>query len=155
MKTATFIQSCCEVGGLVAKAPHEQVRALGEYGFHLGLAFQIADDLLDYRGDRAVTGKPQATDFREGCSTLPLIELLPALDGAESEFVAACFGNGVTDSQVLQIVAWMDSKGAFATVEREALEQARQGTASLAVLPDSPVRRLLESVAEFVVARNA
>jgi octaprenyl-diphosphate synthase len=73
MKTASFIQCCCDVGGLVAGAPSSSRQALKRYGYHVGMAFQVVDDLLDYRGDGVKMGKQQATDFREGQATLPLI----------------------------------------------------------------------------------
>src|SRR5690606_29223222 len=75
MKTAAFIECCCRAGGKIGSASAEEQDALGLYGHHLGMAFQVADDLLDYRGSREKTGKGHATDFREGCVTLPLILL--------------------------------------------------------------------------------
>ncbi|MBW1859742.1 MAG: polyprenyl synthetase family protein, partial [Deltaproteobacteria bacterium] len=70
-KTAFLIQSACRVGALLAEAPAEQVEALSEYGYSLGISFQMADDLLDYTADTAVLGKPIGTDLKEGKLTLP------------------------------------------------------------------------------------
>ena len=88
MKTASFIQCCCEVGARLSGADLAFRDALGAYGHHIGMAFQIADDLLDYTGDKKATGKPLATDFREGCATLPLIYLIPLLSPSEREVTA-------------------------------------------------------------------
>ena len=82
-KTAGFIAGCCEVGAMLAGAAPEQVDALTRYGLNCGLAFQIADDLLDYTGDPHKTGKPQCGDLREGKMTLPLILTLRDVSEAE------------------------------------------------------------------------
>lgn len=150
-KTATFIQACCEVGALVADSKPE---ALGQYGYHIGMAFQIADDLLDYRGDHTKTGKPQATDFREGCATLPLIFLRDQLNAEERAFAAGKFGNGVTDEEVRMIAGWMDQRGAFTHAEKAAREHLDLAQSALENLPESADRDLLRGVAEFVIARQ-
>ncbi len=150
-KTASFIQCCCEVGGLIAKSRTE---ALSAYGYHVGMAFQIADDLLDYRGDHQSTGKPTAGDFREAQATLPLILLRPLLTEEETEFVSRKFGNGVTDDEVAMISRWMDDRGAFASSEKAAQTHVEAALKALENLPDSPARSLLSSVAHFVLSRD-
>ncbi|HLK16811.1 MAG TPA: polyprenyl synthetase family protein, partial [Fimbriimonadaceae bacterium] len=75
LKTASFIRACCECGGILAGASDEVQLALRSYGEHIGLAFQMIDDVLDYRGKHVETGKSQALDFRDGQATLPLIRL--------------------------------------------------------------------------------
>lgn len=154
MKTATFIQVCCELGGLIANAPQTMVESLGSYGYHIGMAFQIADDLLDYRGDQVKTGKPQATDFREGCATLPLIYLRDLLTEEERTFASGKFGNGVSDDEVRMITGWMNERGAFAQAEAAARDHLATALSSLAALPPTANRDLLGSVAEFVVTRQ-
>ena len=81
-KTAYLIQAACQVGALLADAPWGQVQALADYGHHLGIAFQMADDLLDYTADTRVIGKTIGADLREGKLTLPVIY---ALDRATTE----------------------------------------------------------------------
>lgn len=154
LKTASLIECCCELGGIVANADDATCSALRLYGFHIGMAFQIVDDLLDYRGDRAKTGKPRATDFREGQSTLPLIYLLPELSDAEASLVRKKFGNHPTDDEIRMLADWMDSRGAFAKAELDAMEHCEMAKATLGDLPSSDARRLLETVAEFVVRRE-
>lgn len=154
-KTATFIQSCCEVGGLAAGASPETVARLGEYGLNLGLAFQIADDLLDYRGEGATTGKPRGTDFREGCATLPLIHLAQRLDDKEREFTSSRFGNGASDEDMDTICEWMRRRGAFEDAEREAMRFTERAREALEGLPPSGERDLLDAVAKLIVMRRA
>jgi octaprenyl-diphosphate synthase len=155
MKTAAFIECCCRVGARMASAPSEFEDSLGEYGHNLGLAFQVVDDLLDFRGDQAKTGKPQATDFRDGQATLPLIYLLPSLTEDEMSFASERFGNGVTDSEVACLVAWMSERGAFDAASDAAERFVAAAVKSLSVLPASDDRVLLETVAQFVIEREA
>ncbi len=155
MKTAAFIQSCCEIGAIVAGAPLNQRIALKTYGYHIGMAFQIVDDLLDYRGDKERTGKPQATDFREGCATLPLIYLRPLLSDKEREVARGKFGNGVTDEELLMICDWMHRRGAFDKANETAAMHIDKAIVELQKLPDSSARRMLKCAAEFVMAREA
>ncbi|MEW6046988.1 MAG: polyprenyl synthetase family protein, partial [Bacillota bacterium] len=75
-KTARFFQACSESGALLASASPAQVRAMGQFGYNLGLAFQVVDDLLDLTGDDQVMGKPIGSDLAQGVLTLPVIYLL-------------------------------------------------------------------------------
>lgn len=155
MKTAAFIECCCRVGAMAAGADQAREDALGAFGHHVGMAFQVADDLLDFRGDHVKTGKPQATDFREGQATLPLIFLLGQLSDAESEFARDKFGNGVTDEDIILISSWMADRGTFQRAGGYALEQSAAAKSALDRLPPSPERDLLLTVADFVVKREA
>lgn len=155
MKTAAFVQCCCQVGGHAAKADAKVLDALSEFGLHLGMAFQIADDLLDYRGAQNDTGKIAAGDFREAQATLPLIRLRPLLTDSESAFVAGKFGNGVTEADLALIGQWMDERGAFESTGAQAREHLDAALQALESLPASPERELLRSVADFVVDRRA
>lgn len=150
MKTAAFIESCCVVGALVAGASEEVLEALRSYGHHVGLAFQIVDDLLDYRGSSLKTGKPVATDFTEGCATLPLIYLTGKLSDRELGVVSSAFGHGVTD----EILGWMSERGAFAGAEAAARGHLEAAVSEIEVLPSSSAKCLLMSVAEFVLSRE-
>lgn len=154
LKTASFIECCCEVGGIVCKASLETRQALRSFGFHVGMAFQVIDDILDYRGDRAKTGKPVATDFREGQATLPLIYLREHLSEAESTIARHRFGNGATDDEIRMIADWMDSRGAFAQAEDVARMHVLQASMAIESLPSTPTRALLETVAHHVISRQ-
>ncbi|MEZ0324740.1 MAG: polyprenyl synthetase family protein [Fimbriimonas sp.] len=155
LKTASFIQCCCEIGAIVAGASAEVRHALSTYGHHVGMAFQIVDDLLDYRGDRAKTGKPIATDFREAQATLPLIYLRSLLTDQESELARKRFGNGVTEEEIRMMVQWMDVRGAFAKSEALAESHLQSAFRQLEDLPASSSRKLLSAVAEYVISRNS
>lgn len=154
MKTAAFIECCCRAGGQIGGATEEQQEALSRYGHHLGMAFQVADDILDYRGRKEKTGKGHATDFREGCATLPLILLKADLSSEEIGFVRGKFGNGVTDQDLAMIGDWMEQRGAFRRSEEAAQRHASEAEEALNVLPESAARTLLQAIARFTVQRD-
>ncbi len=154
LKTASFIEACCRTGAKIAQAPVETEDALGTFGHHIGIAFQLVDDLLDYRGSHDKTGKPRATDFHEGCPTLPLISLVAKLNADELAWVKEVFGEA-KEPDVDQIVGWMESHGAFAQADRAADEAVEAAATALSRAPLSAERDVLEAVARFVRARQA
>ncbi len=155
MKTAAFIRCCCEIGALAAGGTKAQVAALGAYGEHAGMAFQIADDLLDYRGDKAKTGKPVATDFREGQSTLPLIYLREKLSEAELQIARRRFGGTVNEDEIRMICDWMSSRGAFSRSELVAQGYIASAQESLEELEPTLAKDMLCAISEYVLARQA
>lgn len=154
LKTASFIEACCRAGAKVALASEEAESALGAYGHHLGMTFQIVDDLLDYRGNHTQTGKARATDFREGCPTLPLIALVPTLNSEEHAWLKRACGNA-TDADVDRVIELMTSRCAFQRAESAADASSHEARTALRALPKSPQRELLEAVASFVRSRQA
>lgn len=155
MKTAAFIESCCVVGALAAGADQAVQDGLQSYGHNIGMGFQIVDDLLDYRGDREHTGKVRATDFREGCATLPLIYLRPKLSEQEREVARLKFGNGVMDDELAMISDWMEKRGAFDEALAKATLHVETAIAALTPLPHSDARCVMEAIASFVLARQS
>jgi octaprenyl-diphosphate synthase len=155
MKTAAFMECCCRVGALLASADDVAEAALAVYGHELGMAFQIVDDLLDFRGDEAATGKPRGLDFRDGQATLPLIELRPSLDQTEAARFAGLFGNGVTDADLADLAGRMESSGAFTACEAVLAQHHRDAVAALDALPGTEYRELLVGVMGFVCRRTA
>jgi octaprenyl-diphosphate synthase len=153
MKTASFIQCCCEAGAMIAGASERQRKALGTFGHHIGMAFQVIDDLLDFRSDK--TGKPKAGDFREGQATLPLIYLRDELSPEETELTRRSFGNGAADDVLAQISTWMAERGSFVRAEAAAHWHVEEAIAALDDLPESAERDLLSQVGDFVLSRQA
>ncbi len=153
MKTAAFVECCCRVGALLANASDEIVAGLARYGHHIGMAFQIVDDVLDYRGNEEATGKPRATDFNEGCATLPLMYLRPLLNDEETQLMRKLFGTHASHSDIKMIVTWMDVRGVFAKAEKVACSHSDAANLALAVLPSSGQSRFLMAVSDFVINR--
>ena len=153
-KTAALFSAATEVGGVIAAAPEDQVRALFTYGDALGVAFQIVDDLLDYGGSAAVIGKNTGDDFRERKLTLPVIKAVAKADAAERAFWVRVIEKGDQQADDLaQAQAIMARHGAMDEAKDEALAWAAKARSALAVLPDHPLRAMLADLAGYVVAR--
>ncbi len=155
MKTAGFIECCCRVGSLLAGADESTEESLARYGHGLGMAFQIVDDVLDFRGDAAKTGKPVAGDFREGQPTLPLLFLLDRLSPPERAEVDRSFGAEPSAETIDQVIRLMNRYGSLSQAYQTACEYATEAIAGLNSLTDSHERRLLTGVAQFVLDRES
>jgi len=153
-KTAALFSAATEVGGVIAGAPEDQVRALFRYGDALGVAFQIVDDLLDYGGSAEAIGKNTGDDFRERKLTLPVIKAVAQATPDERAFWVRVIERGdQQDGDLDRAMAIMTRHGAMAAARADALRYAAQARSALAVLPDDPLRGMLEDLADFVVSR--
>ena len=153
-KTAALFSAATEVGGVIAGAPEEQVRALFEYGDALGIAFQIVDDLLDYEGESAATGKNVGDDFRERKLTLPVIKAVAAADEAERAFWVRTIEKGrQEDGDLDHALDLLHKHGALDATREDALAWVAKAKAAMSVLPDHPVRGMLSDLADYVVSR--
>jgi len=153
-KTAALFSAATEVGGVIAGAPDEQVRALYTYGDALGISFQIVDDLLDYAGDTKATGKNVGDDFRERKLTLPVIKAVAKADEAERAFWQRTIEKGKQEEGDLEkALELLARHKALEETRAEALAWAAKAKDALAVLPDAPVRQMLLDLADYVVAR--
>lgn len=154
-KTASLFAACGQAAGVLAGAPPEHEQALSRYGSNIGMAFQLVDDLLDYRADPDRLGKKTGGDLGEGKMTLPAIYLLR--DGAEAsrERLLRCFGRSDNNNEDLRaIVDAMESCGALAAVRADAEQYARRAEESLAALPESPAKSALTELPDFVLSRQ-
>jgi octaprenyl-diphosphate synthase len=154
-KTAYLFAGCAQIGGMLGESTPEQQGALREYGFNLGIAFQLMDDLLDFTGDAAALGKPVGGDLREGKVTLPIIRLLASADGATRALIA-----GVVDERSVTLERWADitrllrQSGAIDYATTRANEYAHTARQKLSAFPDGPERDALSALAEFVLLRD-
>jgi len=152
-KTATLFKAAAEIGAVLAQAPEPQIEALASYGQHLGIAYQLVDDALDYRGECGEIGKNIGDDLAEGKPTLPLIYALAHSHSHEEKLLRHSIENGGLD-QVDEIARIVEACGAIEYTTQSATLQVEQACTALQVLPDSRYRRALESLAEFAVQRN-
>ena len=153
-KTAALFSAATEVGGVIAGAPEDQVRALFTYGDALGVAFQIVDDVLDYGGAAAVIGKNSGDDFRERKLTLPVIRAVALASAAERAFWVRVIEKGRQEAGDLeQAIAILQRHGALEAAKAEALLWAARAKSALLALPPHPLRDMLEQLADYVVAR--
>ena len=152
-KTAALVATCCFGGGAVGRLDPAQLAALRNYGHHLGMAFQIADDLLDYVATEEELGKPVGADLREGTVTLPFMLAL-AEPGVGEELSHVIEHLPLSDADYEQIVDLVRRSGAVAATERAAQDFAAAARADLSHFPDSPARRTLEAACDYVVDRR-
>lgn len=154
-KTATFISACCRVGGLTGGLPGDAVEAVAAYGEHLGIAFQIIDDSLDFDADEARLGKAIGADLREGKRTLPLIATLDRATAEERARIIAALtgaGPGARDvAEVHRLVKVYDGVGYAAA---RAATYVAEAMGRLDRFPLTEEREILSLIAEYVIRRD-
>ncbi len=152
-KTASLISGACEVGARSASA--EERRALRDFGEGLGMAFQIVDDLLDFTGAEAVTGKPAGLDLREHKVTLPLIYALPRMSGSQRDAVAGLMGNPEPGEQDIgRVVDAVRECGGLEYAHLRAQSFCARAEAALEALAPSAAREQLRASLSYVVERR-
>ena len=153
-KTATLFQAAAEVGAMAGGADEAGRIALRDYGMELGLAFQLVDDVLDYRGESGAMGKNTGDDLREGKMTLPVILTLAEANPAERDIITAALGKpDASDAALGQIVAIMNRHNALTRTIEQAHAHVRNAREALAPLPASEMKTILSDIAEFYVSR--
>lgn len=143
-KTAEPIRACAAAGALVAGASREVADELGQYGLEIGIAFQIADDVLDIAGNPEETGKVVGQDAKTGVLTLPV--------GMGQD--ARSFREMARNADPAELRRMLDDIGAIDKAREVATKYAERAKGRLAVLPDSDAKRALEALAESVVKRR-
>ena len=153
-KTASLLSAACETGALCGAVRHRA--ALKRYGARLGMAFQVADDILDYTETASVTGKPSGLDLREHKVTLPLIAALPHLSAAGRGRVDALFAaDAPTDDQIAEVIGLVADAGGIEAARRRGEQFALEAEAALAGLPDTPARAALADAILYVMDRRS
>ena len=161
-KTASLFCAATEGAAILSGLPEERVRDLRDYGYNLGMAFQIVDDILDFTGDEATLGKPAGSDLRQGTLTLPFFYLLQLtmepsalLQRLEAGQLEADNGNPRVWHDLVDELVWeVRTRGAVEAARNEARAFLRRAVEALAALPDSVHRRSLQGICEFTVQRT-
>jgi len=152
-KTASLLSAACEIGALVGGGDHRE--QLARYGMSLGMAFQVADDLLDYTAESAVIGKPSGLDLREHKVTLPLISALREMSPAARRDVEELFATAEpSEQQIQRVIASVEDAGGLEYASRRADEYAAAAETELEGLPDSPSLRALHAAIAYSIHRN-
>lgn len=152
-KTASLMSAACELGSLAGVPSHRA--PLARFGHSLGMAFQIADDLLDYTGTEAVTGKPSGHDLRERKVTLPLVGALSRARESEIREIRTFFTRvDPTDEEIARIVSIVDERGGLDYARGRALEYSEQAESELAALPAGPAVDALRDSILYAVGRS-
>lgn len=152
-KTAKLFEAAAELGAVLGSQGEEGRDAMRRYGMHLGTAFQLIDDVLDYSASPEETGKNIGDDLAEGKPTLPLIHVMRHGTKEQAALVRNAIEHGGRDV-IQQVTAAIESTGAIAYTARSAQHEAEKALASLHVVPASPYRDAMYALAEFAVKRN-
>jgi octaprenyl-diphosphate synthase len=153
-KTASLMSAACEVGALAGASRYRE--PLLRYGESLGMAFQIADDLIDYTEEQQTTGKPTGLDLKEHKVTLPLIAALRVMTPAERKRVDELFGNDEPgDEEISEVIRIVTVNGGLDYARERGAVYASQAREALEELPDTVARRALLDSISYVMERHA
>jgi len=150
------MEGACHVGALVAKAPSAEAEALKRYGHRIGMAFQMADDLLDYTSDTTGLGKAVGADLREGKLTLPVIVSLKAASDEDRHWMMDILrSDSFTETDFHVFRNLLEKYGGIAQTRTKASEYVSSAKKCLELFPPSPSKTLLELIATYSLLRKA
>ena len=153
-KTACLFKAACQIAGILSESSEELITALGSFGMHLGNAFQIIDDTLDYESDSSIIGKEIGDDLSEGKVTLPMIYALEQTTGKENKILT----NAITEadaSNIDNIVDILVNIKAFEFSRNVAKDESIKALNSLKVIPESNYRSALKLLCELSLERQS
>jgi octaprenyl-diphosphate synthase len=154
-KTAYLFGGCGQIGGMLGRVSGEREQALREYGFNLGIAFQLVDDLLDFTGDAAALGKPIGADLREGKMTLPLIHLLQQDDQEGARIVRDIISSRtVAQEQWDRLLRTLKEHRSIDYAYKRAVDFAERAKKPLHAFPPSSERDALLALPDYVLSRD-
>jgi geranylgeranyl pyrophosphate synthase len=152
-KTASLFAASTETGALLSGASEPEAQALRDYGYNLGMAFQIVDDILDFAGNEGDLGKPIGSDLRQGIITLPTICFLEAYPGDET-VTRVLSGQNEGNDAVRTIVEMIKESGAIESSTAEAKRFAARSRDALSILPRNEYLQAMLDLADYVVERH-
>jgi len=153
-KTASLFSACTVVGAASATEDEDMRRRLQMYGEHVGLAFQIRDDLLDYLGKRSILGKPTGIDIKERKLTLPLIHTLQKGERGDSRKALRIIRKGAERKELQWVLDFVERTGGIQYAVERAEEFAQKARAQLADVPASIAKDALLGFVDFVISRD-
>ena len=152
-KTATLFEAAAQLGALITQADPALIAALGHYALHLGTAFQLTDDILDYQADTATWGKHLGDDLAEGKVTLPLIHALEKANPSTAAKIQAIIQQGKVED-IHFIRETLIETGALEYATQKATEEVEAAKKMLSKVPSSPYRDALDALATFALTRG-
>ncbi len=154
-KTAVLFQGACRSGALIAGADRNCQQALARYGYHLGMAFQMADDLLDYTQTEQNTGKLPGADLREGKLTLPVIAALSQAGEADYQVMRRIVSSsGFSEQDFRTLIEYLHNCGGIDYTRQKAGEHVNMAKEALHTLNTAPAVTIMEDIADYALARK-
>ena len=152
-KTAKLFEAAGRLGAVISQSSNDIEQAMADYAMHLGSAFQLIDDLLDYSESSEAIGKNIGDDLAEGKATLPLIYAMQHGNDIQKQVIRHAIEHGERD-RIDEIVTIIQDTGAIDYTSQAALKEAEQAKLALAILPESVYKGALISLADFSVERH-
>lgn len=154
-KTAVLFQGACRTGALIGDSSQDQVQAFGDYGYHLGMAFQMADDLLDYTADSKILGKKVGADLREGKLTLPVIHTLGRTCEDDRRWMIDLIrAQSFSTDEFERLIELLQNYGGISYTRQCAVEHVEQAKKALDPFPTSAERSVLSDIADYALLRS-
>jgi octaprenyl-diphosphate synthase len=153
-KTAYLFSACCEIGAILGGASKEQQNALRDYGMNLGIAFQLADDSLDFTAEEEVLGKASGADLLEGKVTMPLLLLLNKEPSVKADLEQIMHDGDYQKVPREMLLAKLEKHGTIEETRQRAYDFAEKARKSLDVLSDSKYRLALEEIPTYMIERS-
>jgi octaprenyl-diphosphate synthase len=154
-KTAVLFRGACRTGALISDSQDDCINAFNDYGYHLGMAFQMADDLLDYTVDSVSLGKKVGADLREGKLTLPVIHALSRLSQDDRQWMVELIQTQVfTPSQFERLIDLLRDSGGISYTRQCAVGHVDKAKAALDMLPNNPESAILADIADYALLRK-
>jgi octaprenyl-diphosphate synthase len=154
-KTAVLFQGACRISALIADAAREKEAALSDYGYHLGLAFQMADDLLDYTVDSSVLGKQVGADLREGKVTLPVIHALKSASTRDRERMVDIIKNeNFSVKEFETLINLLNKYEGIVYTQNVAAQHIERAKNALSIFEPSDTREVMLDIADYTLARE-
>ena len=153
-KTAKLFEAATRLGAILSDVSPEEEESMASYGMHLGTAFQLTDDMLDYSGDYHDTGKNLGDDLAEGKPTLPLIYAMKNGSQEQANIVSKAIQSGGGEGVLESVLKVIHETGALDYTRKKAEVESRMATEAISLLPDSQYKECLLQLANFAVSRN-
>lgn len=153
-KTAKLFEAATQLAAVISDQPAAIEQAMQAYGMHLGTAFQLIDDVLDYQADAAELGKNIGDDLAEGKPTLPLLHALKLGNERQQQLIREAITEGNGMQHFTEIMAALEQTGAFDYTRNKAEQEAKAAQLALQPLPDSPYKQALLALADIAVSRS-
>ncbi len=151
-KTAALFELATGAAAVLSEAREDQVDAVCRFGYEIGMAFQIVDDVFDFTGDPSKLGKPVGSDLRQGLITLPALCYLESYPG-NADMMAVMNGNGYDEARIQRLVTAIRNSGAIEQALDEARRFVQRGLDALAGMTENESRQSLEELARYIVDR--
>ncbi len=152
-KTATLLSACTAIGAISAGADKQAIEAMKKFGENIGYAFQIRDDIFDYYKESNI-GKPTGNDIREGKVTLPLLYALKQESAKAGTMLEIVLTKDFTDEHIDQLILFAKEQGGIEYAKKRMTDFRNKAVRALDIFPDSPSRRALIDLADYIILRD-